>query len=118
MKPFKVSFDRAASFNGNSSNRPLVLRGGDGVKAMWDFHDALGNSMLRAGLGRWASPAFTPHVTLLYDDRAVEELPIDEISCTVTDFVLVYSLLGDGRHVPLGRWSLQAGRISFPAASR
>ncbi|APW38144.1 hypothetical protein RD110_13840 [Rhodoferax koreense] len=109
MAPFRVGFDRAASFDSKPSNRPLVLRGGSdgpGIRGLKDFHDALGEAMQRTGLGRWAIPQFTPHVTLLYDDRAVEELPIEEISWPVSEFVLVHSLLGNSTHVPLARWRL------------
>lgn len=107
MAPFEVGFDRAASFASKASNRPLVLRGGRGVEPLRNFHDALGHAMQRVGLGRWAMPHFTPHVTLLYDDRAVDELPIDEISWPVNEFVLVHSQLGNSAHVPLARWQLQ-----------
>jgi 2'-5' RNA ligase len=108
MKPFHVSFDRAASFDSKPSNRPLVLRGSAGSRGLaglHNFHDALGNALQRVGLGRWALPQFTPHITLLYDDRAVEEVATEEVSWPVTEFVLVHSLLGGSTHVPLGRWA-------------
>ena len=111
MKPFHVSFDRAASFYTKPANRPLVLRGsadsGDaGVSGLHNFHEALGRAMQRVGLGRWALPEFTPHITLLYDDRVVDEVATEEVSWPVTEFVLVHSLLGGSQHVPLGRWTL------------
>ncbi|MDB5847971.1 MAG: hypothetical protein JWP29_1723 [Rhodoferax sp.] len=112
MKPFQVTFDRAASFDTKPSNRPLVLRGGSGekggkgVEGLRNFHDALGHAMQRVGLGRWALPQFTPHITLLYDDQAVDEVPTEEVSWPVTEFVLVHSLLGGSSHVPLARWTL------------
>jgi len=44
----------------------------------------------------------------MYDDRAVDEVPIDkEVGWPVTEFVLVHSLLGGSTHVALGRWRLQ-----------
>jgi 2'-5' RNA ligase len=119
MAPFEVTFDRVASFNNRSRNRPLVLKDGGtgsgasssglvggGIRSLRDFHHALGEALLGVGLGRWASPVFTPHVTLLYDDRAVEETPVEDIGWTVREFVLVHSLLGGGRHVALARWPL------------
>ena len=48
----------------------------------------------------------TPHVTLLYDDVLVEERAVEPIRWTVREFVLVHSLLGQTRHVPLARWPL------------
>lgn len=110
MAPFRVTFDRVASFNNRPRNRPLVLRdgGGAGVSGFRGFHRALGEAMRHAGLGRWASPSFTPHVTLLYDDRAIEEMPVEDIGWTVHEFVLVHSQLGGGAHLPLARWPLRA----------
>lgn len=107
MAPFEVAFDRAASFSSAPRNRPFVLRGGDGVAALTEFQQALGIAMKKAGLGRWAKPAYTPHVTLLYDDRCVVEQAVEPINWTAREFVLVHSLLGQTRHVALLRWPLR-----------
>jgi len=45
-------------------------------------------------------------VTLLYDDVLVQERAVEPIRWTVSEFVLVHSLLGQTRHIPLARWSL------------
>ena len=108
MPPFEVAFDRAASFSGTPRNRPLVLRGGDGVAALMAFQQALGMATKRSGLGRWVKPGYTPHVTLLYDDYCVAEQAVETIGWTAHEFVLVHSLLGQTRHVPLARWPLRA----------
>jgi 2'-5' RNA ligase len=50
---------------------------------------------------------FTPHITLLYDDKNVVETPIDPINCAADEVVLVHSLLGQTRHIPLGRWKMK-----------
>jgi 2'-5' RNA ligase len=50
---------------------------------------------------------FTPHVTLLYDDRMVPEQAVEPISWRVREFVLTHSLLGKTQHVELGRWPLR-----------
>ena len=65
--------------------------------------------MLRRGLRRLANTNFTPHVTLLYDAHGVEEYPIEPISWTVKEFVLIRSLKG---HVHLARWSLEARAVA------
>ena len=106
MPPFEVVFDRAASFD-KPRNRPFVLRGGDGVAALMAFQEALGTAMKKAGLGRLAESRFTPHVTLLYDDRRVAEQAVETVGWTAHEFVLVHSLLGQTRHVPLARWPLR-----------
>ena len=106
MGPFEVEFDRVASFSGRPGNRPLVLRGGDGLAELMKFQRGLGTAITRARVGRPVASQFTPHVTLLYDDIQVEERAVEPIRWTVSEFILVHSLLGQRRHVPLARWSL------------
>jgi 2'-5' RNA ligase len=106
LRPFEVSFDRAASFSGKSRNRPYVLQGDEGVVAVKAMRQALVTALAETGLGKWANSPFTPHVTLLYDDRAVPEQPIEPIGWTAGEFVLVHSLLGKTQHIPLNTWAL------------
>jgi len=63
-----------------------------------------GGALAKAGVGARQS---TPHLTLLYDARRVDEQPIDPIRWTVREFVLVHSLLGQTRYIPLGKWPLR-----------
>ena len=107
IPPFEVAFDRAVSFFGGPRSRPFVLRGGGGVAALKAFQQALGTAMKKAGLGRWAELHYTPHVTLLYDDCCVTEQAVETVGWTAHEFVLVHSLLGRTRHVPLARWPLR-----------
>lgn len=108
VPPFEISFDRALSFtNKRKKTRPLVLRAGRDVVALSALHCAVGEAMTRAGLGRWVTRHFTPHMTLLYDRRLVHEHTIEAFGWTVTDFVLVHSLLGQCKHIHLARWPLQ-----------
>jgi RNA 2',3'-cyclic 3'-phosphodiesterase len=104
---FEVAFDRVASFRTGARNRPLVLVGGEGVVGLMAFQQAVGLAMKRAGLGRWVRSPFTPHMTLLYDDRVVGEQIVEPVSWRVQEFVLVHSLLGRTQHIPLGRWPLR-----------
>lgn len=108
MQPFDVSFDRVLSFAGRPGKRPLVLRGDDavGLAALCALQRALGVAMTAAGLGRWAEPRFTPHVTLLYDACELAEQGVEPIRWTVGELVLVHSLLGRSTYIPLGRWPL------------
>jgi 2'-5' RNA ligase len=99
--PFEVAFDRVTSFAGSDV---LVLCGGDGVEGIVMFHHALGVAMRKSGLS--AGSQFTPHITLLYDGHRIEEQFIEPIRWTVRDFVLVHSLRGRTRHIPLERWHL------------
>jgi 2'-5' RNA ligase len=108
LPPFEIIFDRAVSFFGSRRNHPFVLR--CSVPALMAFQHALGVAMAKAGYadGRWAGAPFTPHVTLLYDEHRAAEQAIETISWTAREFVLVHSLLGETRHIPLGRWPLGA----------
>ncbi|HMG79161.1 MAG TPA: 2'-5' RNA ligase family protein [Xanthobacteraceae bacterium] len=99
--PFVVAFDRVVSFAGSDA---LVLRGGDGVDGIVMFHHALGVAMGKSGLS--AGSQLTPHITLLYERRRIEEQFIEPIRWTVRDFVLVHSLRGRTMHIPLERWRL------------
>ena len=102
MPPFEIAFDRVMSFSGKPGQLPLVLRGdGGGVTAL---QTALGIALAKIGLGARQS---APHLTLLYDARRIDEQPIDPIRWTVCEFVLVHSLLGQTRYIPLGKWPLR-----------
>jgi RNA 2',3'-cyclic 3'-phosphodiesterase len=102
---FEVSFDRSASFQGRSGNRPFVLIGEDGLRRLQSFRRMLGAALTSRGLRRVTNTSFVPHVSLLYDARRVEERPIWPIFWTVTEFVLIHSMKG---HDYRARWSLQA----------
>ena len=102
--PFEVSFDRSASFRGRPGNRPFVLVGDDGLERLKSFRRTLGIAMAKKGLRYLTKKDFTPHITLLYADRNVEEYPVEPIRWTVNEFVLVHSLHG---HVHLARWPLR-----------
>ena len=100
---FEVTFDYAMSFLGRP--RPRVVSGGDGVADLIAFQQMLGGEIEKRGLGR-VKPQYTPHVTLLYDERGVETHTIEPVRWIVREFVLMHSLLGQSRYVPLGRWRL------------
>jgi 2'-5' RNA ligase len=109
IEPFEVSFDRTASFRGQRGSRPFVLVGEQGLQRLISFREMLGGAMLRRGLRRVAHTNFTPHVTLLYDVSSVEEYPIEPISWTVREFVLIRSLRG---HNCLARWPLETRAVA------
>jgi 2'-5' RNA ligase len=104
-EPFEVSFDRTASFRGGPGNRPFVLIGENGLHRLLSFRQMLAAALTRGGLRRPANTNFTPHVTLLYDGRCVEEYPVEPVVWTVAEFVLVHSLRG---HQHVARWGLRA----------
>lgn len=114
MLPFEVGFDRIASFPGRARKRPWVLRSGEGDSnsPLFAFQAALGERLRAAGLGRYVERRFTPHVTLLYDERSLAPQPVPPIGWTVRELVLVHSLIGRSEHRVLGRWGL----VGSPAA--
>jgi RNA 2',3'-cyclic 3'-phosphodiesterase len=101
--PFEVSFDRTASFRGRPGNHPFVLVGEKGLQALQSFREMFCAALARRGMRRLATTNFTPHVTLLYDARDVDEYPVEPIGWTVKEFVLIRSLNG---HEHLVRWPL------------
>lgn len=105
MAPFRVEFDRVASFSGRHGKRALVLTGGDGVAGLVTFQKALSQAMTKGGVGVRQRSHFSPHLTMMYATRDCE-FPIEPAGWTVTRFVLVDSLSDQSRHVRLGQWSL------------
>lgn len=102
----ELAFDQLLSFTRKERNRPLVLTGGAGLDGVRALQRALGEALQGAGMK--AERHFTPHLTLLYDDRAVPVQSVEPVRWTAGEFVLVDSLLGQSRHVPLARWPLHA----------
>lgn len=109
VPPFDTVLDRAVSFLGGKQ-RPLVLCGGGDLAKFIAFQRAIGVAMQKVKPGR-AKQQFTPHLTVLYDQHGIEEQPIERIGWTVTEFVLVHSLLGRGQYNILGRWPLRADGV-------
>ena len=106
VAPFEVTFDHATSFPGRPNSRPFVLKGT--VEAMADLTKCrrdLGVAL--AGEGVKTTAAFTPHLTLFYDNPIVEPCPITPISWSVCDLVLIRSTIGKGTYERIGRWPLE-----------
>ena len=101
--PFEVVFDRTASFRGVAGDHTFVLVGEQGLHALQSFRETFCAALARRGMRRLATTNFTPHVTLLYDARDVEECPIEPIGWTVKEFVLIR---GSNGHEHLVRWPL------------
>lgn len=117
LPPFEVGFDCVASFPGRTRKRPCVLRGGEGNSnaSLFAFQAALGERLGVAGLERYIERRFTPHVTLLYDERTVAAEAVPPIGWMVRELVLVHSLIGRGEHRVLGRWGLSENPAGMKA---
>jgi 2'-5' RNA ligase len=103
---FDLAFDQVGSFAGRREKPPFVLRARDGNIELRAFHAALAVQLHAVGLGQRTTAAFEPHVTLAYDVRTIAPHDVSPIAWRAREFVLVHSLLGKTRHVPLGRWAL------------
>lgn len=107
LHSFDVTFDRVMSFYRRDRTRAFVLRPSARIAALSEFHRALGESMTSAGLARWVTPHFTPHMTLLYDRRMIPEQPVEAVCWHVDGFVLIHSLVGRSQHKRLAQWKLE-----------
>jgi len=103
MPGFDIVFDRSVSFGGRPGQRPFVLVGQDGCGPLQSLRQQMIEASIRKGVKGWARKAFTPHMTLWYGEREIDEHPIEPIGWTVREFVLIHSLRG---HTHLARWPL------------
>ncbi|MBO9647292.1 MAG: RNA 2',3'-cyclic phosphodiesterase [Variovorax sp.] len=103
--PFDLTLDMLASFRARGRQRPLVLMAQRVPPDLQALHlelcEALRSHAVQAD---WRG--LVPHLTLLRDPVAVPEQSIAPFQWTVRDFVLIRSLVGQGRHMLLGRWPL------------
>lgn len=100
MAPFQVSFDQIGGFPGN-----VVLRGGEGLKALEVFQAALRQALAWEKLDG-SHLNFTPHLTVIYGQPGAVVAAIEPVSWTVSEFALVISHHGKGRHEVLARYRL------------
>jgi RNA 2',3'-cyclic 3'-phosphodiesterase len=105
IRPFAVMLDRVSSFAGGERRYPLVLQGDDGVAGVAMLRQGLSVALQEIGLKPCRH--FTPHLTLLYGDRRIEDRPIEPVCWTVREFALVLSLIGQTKYVLQSRWSLR-----------
>ncbi len=105
MRPFLIQMATVLSFKRTRGGLwPVVLSGEDGVIGVAMLCDAIAAALRAEGLdGR---PASTPHVTLAWSEVFVPEQRIEPVTWTGSEFVLIDSLKGVGRHQILGRWPL------------
>jgi 2'-5' RNA ligase len=101
MPSFRISFDHVMSFR----NGAFVLCGEEGAAGLEILHERL-QAVLALPVHRRSRSAFTPHMTLLRDERLLPLQRIEPIDWTAHEFVLVHSLLGRTTHRHLARLPL------------
>jgi 2'-5' RNA ligase len=101
---FPVRYELTGSFTGRPGNHPLVLRGDEGLASLRGLREQLVTEMHRAHLR--TDHGYTPHITLLWGDRMVDDNPVLPFEWIVEEFILVLSVIGHSHHEELGRWRL------------
>jgi 2'-5' RNA ligase len=84
----------------------LVLLGDEGVIGAELLHAAIHKALVIGSMAPRREPQMSPHVSLLRDKAQVPETFVDPITWTASEFVLLDSVFGEGRHEVLGRWPL------------
>lgn len=108
MRPFVVALNRVVGWKRAAGARPLVLVGDDGVIGVDLLIAQIHKALAEAGLKPRRFRETVPHLTLAYDAFAMTDEIVAPVRWTVREFVLVDSLVGEGRHVVLHRWPLVA----------
>ena len=105
---FEVVFDRALSFDAKAApKKAFVLQMSEGREQVLALCKKLKLCLAMAGVHS-DDKATTPHMTLA---RAVQTMPLADVKpvrWTATRLVLVYSVVGETRHIPLQSWPLSA----------
>lgn len=118
FESFDIAFDRAGSFPLKQEKKPFVLfPSAAAIAPLKAFHHALGAALRDGGVGEFARPRFTPHLTLFWDSLLVNEHPMPPLGWIVDEFVLVHSHHGKAHHEIVGRWPLRALVDSRPRRS-
>lgn len=107
LPPVEVAFDQAMSFTTHRDTHPLVLCSGRPQEALRQLWQTLDLALQRAACPKPRSGTFTPHMTLLYDRERTPVQAVEPLAWTAREFVLVHSLLGQTKHIVLGRWPLR-----------
>jgi 2'-5' RNA ligase len=100
--PFMVMFDRLIA-----GPQSMLLLPSEPLDQFRMFRERLGFTLMRAGLNFQLQGRFNPHLTLLYGNELMFETEIDPIIWRVEDFVLIDSVVGERKHVEMGRWTLR-----------
>ena len=100
--PAEVVLDRIAGSHASVALRPSRRSCG-----LDEIARSIGGGLAHAGLSR-AGWRFNPHVTLGYLKGEPFNRPAEPIAWQADAFELIHSLVGETRHLSLGRWLLRA----------
>lgn len=113
--PFQVSLDLLQSRGSESCLGTVELAGrGHGVQPLRQFHRNLLEALQHAGFPEnRIRKSFYPHVTLDYKHVPVGRRVVKPFAWHVTEFCLVVSHFGEGRHEILSSWQLRDRQASL-----
>jgi 2'-5' RNA ligase len=99
---FAVSLNQVMGWQSEA----LALLGDEGVVGAELLHTAIHKALVTGSMAPRREPQMWPHVSLLRDKAPVPKTFVEPIGWTVREFVLLDSVVGEGRHEVLGRWAL------------
>jgi 2'-5' RNA ligase len=100
-----MALDEVFSFR--QTKHPIVLCAADGNDAFRMLHIRLALALRNSGLKVPIDRRLQPHMTLVYSGKEIAKTRLAApISLEASEFVLIRSHHGEGRHDYLGRWPL------------
>lgn len=103
--PFQVTLNQVMSF-GNRETPPVVLLGEEGVIGVQLLHTAIHKALIAGAMAPRREPEIQPHIALIWDKRELPKAFVEPIGWMAREFVMLDSVVGEGRHEVLGRWAL------------
>ena len=100
-QPITIRFDQIGSFGNRRAKSPLVLAASDGNEQLHVLHKQLATHLRASSLGQWTHGSYVPHMTVAYGKATMPFEKIEPISWSVGEVLLIHSLLGKTRHIPL-----------------
>lgn len=97
---FPVQFDRI------ECRRATTLRSSTPLAAAWDFQQQFAE-YLRQHDFPWFNLPTELHMTINYRGDGLGAEAVNPIEWTVAEILLVESVVGEGRHIVHGRWTLK-----------
>ena len=101
--PFALTLDQVRGWGDPVS---VVLTGDDDIDGVERLHTAIHKALVSGTMAPRREPELQIHVAVLRDKPQVAAEPVEAVSWTAEDFVMLDSVQDDGRIEVLGRWPL------------
>lgn len=106
IAPLDIRFNHVRSFASHHNMAPLVMGTDEPGGPLHMLHDLLAGPLARRGFVPADAREYTPHITLLYDERTIARRGIVPVSWRAGDVSLVRSFIGKGHHEVLASYPL------------